>query len=138
MKFLRFPFSLKWKIIIAYFTLLKANWLIRIYPLEKLIIQLKKRNNRNTIEAKHLDSKIETIKRAILIAAVYTPWRSECYEQAIAAILLLKDEGINVSLYIGTKKEAGNLAFHAWTTFDDFCITGGDNAANEYQIISHF
>ena len=134
--FLSYPYALKCKIIVAYFTLLKAYWLIRRYPLEKLVLKLKKTNIQSN--RKHNVINIQTTKRAIIVAARYTLWRTACYEQAIAAILLLKDEDINVSLYIGTRKEEGKLAFHAWTTFNDFCITGGDNAANEYEILSCF
>ena len=135
--FLGFPYSLKWKIIVAYFSLLRAYWLIRKYSLEKLALKLKKTKSIQ-YKQKPNELDIQIIRRAILIAARYTPWRSACYEQAIAAIILLKDEGINASLFIGTKKEAGNLSFHAWTTVNDYFITGGDNAAAEHQTLFSF
>lgn len=88
------------------------------------------------MEQKHI--KIQTIKKAISIAAQYTPWRSACYEQAVAAILLLRIEGIDASLFIGTKAGDDGFAFHAWTTANESCVTGGDNAPNEYKTLSRF
>ena len=129
---------MKWKIIVAFLTLLKAYWLIRRYPLEKLVLKLKETTKGVEFGQEQKDLNIQTTKRAISVAARYTPWRSACYEQAIAAILLLKNDGIDVSLFIGTKKEEGDLAFHAWTTYGEYCITGGDDAASEYQILSCF
>lgn len=121
---------------VAYFTLLKAYWLVRKYPLEKLVSKIKKTIKVVPMEQKHI--KIQTIKKAISIAAQYTPWRSACYEQAVAAILLLRIEGIDASLFIGTKAGDDGFAFHAWTTANESCVTGGDNAPNEYKTLSRF
>lgn len=65
---------------------------------------------------------------AIKSITPYTPWKSNCYPQAITAKYLLERRGIACTLYLGAtfkKEEKGGLDAHAWVRCGPMYITGG-------------
>jgi hypothetical protein len=62
---------------------------------------------------------------AIRFASAYTPWESNCFAQAIAGKLMLRARRISSTLYLGVKKERGELAAHAWLRVGPRIVTGG-------------
>lgn len=64
---------------------------------------------------------------AIPRVAARLPWRSDCFIQAMAAQRWLQHSGIASTLTIGTRKDqSGAFQAHAWLTYNDQIITGGD------------
>ena len=66
--------------------------------------------------------------RTISIAARYTPWRSSCYPQALAAHMLLSFSRVAHVIYFGLRKAApqeGAYAAHAWVMAGDVPVSGG-------------
>lgn len=69
-------------------------------------------------------------RRAIALASAYVPGRSDCYPQAIAAVLLCRWSGLPYALHFGAAppdSEAALRGFlaHAWVTCGKVAITGG-------------
>ena len=65
---------------------------------------------------------------AIHRASKLTPWQSNCFPQAIAAKLLLKQRGIESTLYLGAAfkpNRAEGLEAHAWLRCGPLLVTGG-------------
>lgn len=55
------------------------------------------------------------------------PWDSRCYDQALAAMLLLRLLGVPHTLYFGIRKnEVGELEAHAWVRAGRIAVSGGD------------
>jgi hypothetical protein len=70
----------------------------------------------------------ETAKRiswAVRTAGRYTPWKSACLAQAIAAKMMLKIRGATSTLYLGLKRnEDEGLCAHAWLRHGETILTG--------------
>jgi hypothetical protein len=68
---------------------------------------------------------LKSVSIAISRASRYVPWRCKCYEQAIAAKVILRGYGIETTLYYGVAKDQDNkLIAHAWVRCGDYIITG--------------
>lgn len=76
---------------------------------------------------------------AIHTVSPYTPWRSNCFPQALTAKLLLRRRGIPTTLYLGAafKAEPGaGLEGHAWLRCGPFYVTGGDGSRHFGAIVA--
>lgn len=77
------------------------------------------------------------IRRAIELAAKYTPWKSSCLTQAMVAKFWCQYYGIPYMLFIGFAKHSdkplGEEA-HAWLTAGPIAVTGG-HSLNSHQVI---
>jgi hypothetical protein len=68
---------------------------------------------------------LKSVSIAISRASRYVPWRCKCYEQAIAAKVILRGYGIETTLYYGVAKDQDNkLIAHAWVRCGDYIVTG--------------
>jgi hypothetical protein len=73
-----------------------------------------------------LGNRYKAISMAIERAARYSPWRVACFEQAIAAKLMLKFRGEGSTVNFGVKKTADEkMLAHAWVICNNELITGG-------------
>jgi hypothetical protein len=77
---------------------------------------------------------------AVAAAARYTPWRSTCLLQVLAAQRMLARRLLPGAFYIGAASgEAGvvGLAAHAWLKCGDTFITG-ESGHEQYAVVSSF
>ena len=79
------------------------------------------------------------ISRVVRIAALYTPWDSNCFPQALAARILLGLYGIPYTLHFGLarEKEGSDLEGHAWVVAGRIHVTGG-NSFGIYTVVGSF
>ena len=71
-------------------------------------------------------SEARRIAWAVRSASRFTPWRSNCFPQAMAAQILLRRKGIASTLYLGAAfKARTELEAHAWLRCGPFYVTGG-------------
>jgi len=69
---------------------------------------------------------IERISYAVAAAANNVPWRSDCFPQAIAALMLLRRHGFASTIHLGVERIGDDeLSSHAWLTCGDTVVTGG-------------
>ena len=63
---------------------------------------------------------------AVRTASSYTPWKSNCFPQAMTAKMLLRQRGIASTLYLGAAfKARTELEAHAWLRCGPLLVTGG-------------
>jgi hypothetical protein len=68
---------------------------------------------------------LKAVGIAISRASRFVPWRCKCYEQAIAAKMILRGYGLETTLYYGIAKEQDKkLIAHAWVRCGDYIVTG--------------
>lgn len=68
---------------------------------------------------------LRSVGLAISRASRFVPWRCKCYEQAIAAKMILRGYGLETTMYYGVAKDRDNkLIAHAWLRFGDYIVTG--------------
>ncbi len=68
-----------------------------------------------------------SISRVVQMTARHTPWKSNCFPQAITARILLGLYGVPYSLFFGVNRNAEDvtLAAHAWVAAGRVRVTGG-------------
>lgn len=70
--------------------------------------------------------KQEKVKLAILRASRFSPWRTRCFEQAIAAKIMLGKRHMHSTVYFGVfKNDDSEMCAHAWLVSNDAIVTGG-------------
>lgn len=77
------------------------------------------------------------ISRQVGRAAARTPWRSECYPQAVAARVELIVARVAHTVFFGLRRdENGQLVAHAWVLVGDRVVVGGDPVG--YTVVAAF
>lgn len=84
----------------------------------------------------------EEVGWAVRAASRYTPWRSSCLVQVLAAQQLLREQEIPGAFYIGAasgEKGAGTVGLeaHAWLKCGERFITG-ESGHQRYTVVSTF
>jgi len=102
------------RIIIVFIPLRKFSFLLGTH--------MKETPSTSAIEKLEMLKSVET---AVIRASKYVPWRCKCYEQAIAARIILTKLGLETTFYYGVAKENDNkLVAHAWLRCGDYIVTG--------------
>jgi hypothetical protein len=68
---------------------------------------------------------ISLMKTAIRRAAKYSLHKSNCYDQALAAMMLCRKRKIPATIYFGLAKTEEGLKAHAWLRCGISFVTGG-------------
>jgi hypothetical protein len=88
-----------------------------------------RRDPRLPASAPHLDedalARASRIGTTVALAARHTPWRSECYPQALTARLLLGIARIPHVVSFGVRRDGAALVAHAWVHAGSVTVTGG-------------
>ena len=80
------------------------------------------------------------IGQAVCAAANYTPWKSVCLPQAVAAQWMLKRRHVAGTLYLGVAKDeakSGKLAAHAWLRCGNLILTGRERH-RQFTVVAKF
>ena len=76
------------------------------------------------------------IGATVRLAARHTPWRSECYPQALTARVLLGLAGIPHVVSFGVRRDRDALVAHAWVRVGEVVVTG--TTGHEYTEVGAF
>ena len=80
------------------------------------------------------------VGQAVRSAANYTPWKSVCFPQAVAAQWMLKRRHIPATLYLGLSKNEAlpqKLAAHAWLRCGGVILTGA-SGHRQFTVVAMF
>ena len=124
----------------AWMRLALARLILVFIPFKKMMPLLGKLAGENTGHS--LDNAGGDIEKKISIAirrgSRYSPWRTKCFEQALAAKMMLKRRGIVSIIYFGVcKNPDSKLLAHAWLKTGAGIVTGGKNLSM-YTVLSSF
>jgi hypothetical protein len=87
-------------------------------------------------QARH--NKVRHIRWAIMSVAARVPWRAVCFQQGLAAQLMLRRRGIPAVLYYGAKQDdSSGLNAHVWVRDGDVDVIGGE-IAHHFAILATF
>lgn len=81
-------------------------------------------------------ARAERIGLVVGVAAQHTPWRSECYPQALTARIFLGLRRIPHRVCFGLRRDDDALAAHAWVLAGDVPVVGGDGS--DYTEVGSF
>ncbi|MCP3939462.1 MAG: lasso peptide biosynthesis B2 protein [Actinomycetia bacterium] len=76
---------------------------------------------------------------AVRTVSPYTPWKSNCFPQALTTKLLLRRRGVESTLYIGAAftEDKSALQAHAWLRCGSYFVAGGDGAESFGAVASN-
>ena len=78
------------------------------------------------------------IRWVIITCARRVPWRALCFEQGLAAQLMLRRRGVPSVLYYGVAPDTkGGLAAHVWVREGEVDIVGGE-FASRFAVLATF
>jgi hypothetical protein len=82
--------------------------------------------------------KVQRIRWAIMSTATRMPWRAMCFQQGLAAQLMLRRRGIPSVLYYGAAQdELSGLRMHVWVRDGKVDVIGGE-IAHRFVILVTF
>ena len=76
------------------------------------------------------------IGHSVRQAAAHTPWRSDCYPQALTAHLHLRLARVPHTVSFGLRRAERGLTAHVWIAAADGIVTGGD--PRDYTTVGAF
>lgn len=119
----------------AWLLLARARMILVFRPFNKILPVLQDKTNNSR---KPDIALLQLVKLSIARAAKRSPWRTKCFEQALAARMMLKRRGIATITYFGVLKNTDNkMEAHAWLKCGDFVVTGW-RRISEYKIVGMF
>lgn len=122
----------------AWLLLAIARCMLVFLPFKKIVPVLGKLEGKGVADQKDNSNFLFQIKLAIARACRYSPWRTKCFEQALAAKMMLKRRSFISTIFFGVYKDADNkLNAHAWLQTGEQIITGGGNL-ERYTVLSSF
>lgn len=83
---------------------------------------------------------IERVRWAVEVGSGRARWRSVCFQQGLAAQMMLRRRGVDSTLYFGAapdKKKDEGLSAHVWVRAGDTDVIGADNAS-DYATLATF
>jgi hypothetical protein len=123
----------------AWFLLALARSLLLFLPFKKIVPVLGHVNGGNASLNKSDREIFAMFCLSIKRASRYSPWRTKCFEQAIAAKMMLKRRRIVCTIFFGVYQniDDSKLNAHAWLESNGVIITGGGNLEH-YTIVGSF
>jgi hypothetical protein len=114
--------------------ILAASIAVRLMPFRALVERL----SRGGENSKAADAEtVYWLRRAVLAWARRLPWRTLCFEQGLAAFVLLRRRRMAVTLHYGAATMEGELKAHVWVTSGKIEVVGCENK-EDYGLLARF
>lgn len=137
LKFLQLPFPDQWLLIEVILLLGAVRLALLTIPFRYLAKFLGRNFRESSAEESLHKAEIERMRWAIRTMSDHTPWKSKCLVQAITGKILLRQCGLDNTLYLGlAKDEADAMIAHAWLRCGQEVVTGGSGGT--YTVVAKF
>ncbi len=126
-RFLRRPWRDRALFVQAYILLGLARMAIKTLKFETVVKRLGSSGVETAAEVpiQHKHQALR-VAWAIRAASRFTPWKSNCFPQAITGKIMLSARGIGSTVYFGAAfKEHKKMEAHAWLRCGEVYVTGG-------------
>ena len=140
-RFVRRPLADKVLVVEAYVLLGVTRVLVRFLPFRQLERLLGTRLAESPTE---LGDAERIVARRVVWAVRgvhrYTPWKSDCFPQALTAKLMLRRRGVASTLYLGVAftQSRADLMAHAWLRCGGIYVGGGPEANRGFGAVASF
>ena len=122
----------------AFFWLSVARPATAVLPFRRIANLAACRTSRQWPSADDRNTIIQRTRWAIHAAAKRVPWKALCFQQGIAAQVMLRRRGIASTLYYGAALDQGDeLSAHVWVRDGDIDVVGCDQAGR-YAVLATF
>ena len=83
-------------------------------------------------------TKLRRVRWAVVTAAKRVPWHALCFQQGLAAHLMLRRRGVPSVLYYGAAPDdRSGLSMHVWVRDGDVDVVGGEKASR-FAVLATF
>ena len=118
-----------------------ARFRIRFFPGSRLHRYFGEKNAETGIEIPDAEHRrdVYLVSRRVARVARRVPWESKCLVQAMVAQRLLRDYGINSTLYLGVRRDEDNnskMVAHSWVRSGPYNVCGGNGEG--YAVVAKF
>jgi hypothetical protein len=114
-----------------------ARLLLLIRPFRKIASLLGQNVTADPLASNNATLRPYRLRIAISRAAACAPWRTKCFEQALAGKLMLRCRKMSGVVFFGINKTPDGMHAHAWLECDGVIITG-NNGIEQYTVIARF
>ena len=118
-----------------------ARFRIFFYPGSRLHRYLGELNKETGTEVPPIEQQryIRLVSQRIARVAHRVPWESKCLVQGMVAQRLLREKGIQSTLYLGVgkdKEDNDKMIAHAWVRCGPYSVCGG--TGEDYAVVAKF
>jgi hypothetical protein len=137
-KFWRLNYRDKFIFIEALFWLAFAGTAIAILPFRYVGWLASISGSRQRVSQHARPTIVRRVGWAVSACARRVPWRAMCFEQGVAAQLMLRRRGIQSILYYGVAPDPQRgLSAHVWVRDGELDVVGGE-LASRYAVLTSF
>jgi hypothetical protein len=122
----------------AAFFLAVTGFLITVLPFRHLGRLASRRTGRSETPQQARLTEVRAVRWAVIAAARRVPWHAMCFQQSLAAQIMLRRRGIPSVLHYGAAPDGRNgLAAHVWVRAGDINVIGGE-IASRFALLATF
>ncbi|MFT5619314.1 MAG: hypothetical protein ACI85I_002557 [Arenicella sp.] len=136
-----FSLSLKDKLLVfeVVILLIFGKFCVWTLPFRKIMRFLGESQMESSFEQSELNRReCRKIRDYIRAIAKYFPWKSKCFDKAIAGKIMLDWRKIPSTVYFGVaKSKTKTMDAHAWLRYGNFFVTGGEEQAR-FVVLAYY
>ena len=137
-RFWRLSWQDRFLLLEAVFCLAVAGFAVAVLPFRYVGLLAARPVRRLDLPRHARLNKVKRIRSAIISTAARVPWRAMCFQQSLAAQLMLRRRGIPSVLYYGAAQDdLSGLYAHVWVRDGDIDVIGGE-IAHRFAILATF
>ena len=122
----------------AMFCLVLATVAIAVLPFRRVGLLAASPVRRAEPAQASVYSELRRVRWAVLACAKRVPWSALCFQQGLAAQIMLRRRGVPSTLYYGAAmKESRRLYAHVWVLYGNENVIGGESAS-EFALLATF
>ena len=123
----------------AWFFLAAARCLLLFFPFKTIVPILGAVNAQSAVSNTSDLDILALISLSIKRGCRYSPWRTKCFEQALAAKMMLKRRHVISTIFFGVYRNINDakLNGHAWLESNGIIVTGGGDLEH-FTVVGSF
>lgn len=122
----------------ALFCLSMASVVLTTFSFQRVMHYASMPINRSRMPDEQRYIAVRLVRWAILACSKRVPWSAKCFQQGLAAQIMLRRRGIPSKLFYGAASaNDGNLSAHVWVCDGDFNVVGGEHSS-QFAILASF
>jgi hypothetical protein len=115
-----------------------SSFLVAALPFRQVAAIACRSALRAPLEGASRQAIVSGVQWAIATASAHVPWRAVCFQQGLAAQLMLRRRGVQSVLYYGaSQRPITGLAAHVWVRAGDLDVVGCETAS-QYALLASF
>jgi hypothetical protein len=122
----------------ALFWLVVARLMLWLLPFRRIAPRLGEQGRESSMALlPHETERVEHVRNILFEVCRRVRWRPSCLVRSLAAMILLRREGLEGTLYLGVARAPGELRAHAWVRCGQVIVAGARGHRN-FNVLNSF